>query len=196
MYLDVLRKRRSYYQLSDQVEINNKEIEEIIKEIVVLSPTGFNMQSEKIIILFDDHHRKFWNLVREELRKIVSEDKFESTNQKMDMFSRGKGTILFFEDETIIEEYKNKYPSYRDNFNTYTAHSMGILQSNIWNGLISKNIGANLQHYNPIIDAVVKKEWNIPDHYRLDAQMVFGNIIQEEKEKAKISADERVIAYK
>lgn len=35
------------------------------------------------------------------------------------------------------------------------------------------------KHYNPLIDDSVKSEWNIPNNWRLIAQMPFGNKIQE-----------------
>ena len=40
-------------------------------------------------------------------------------------------------------------------------------------------IGANIQHYNPVIDERVAKEWNIPTNLVLRAQMPFGEIVGE-----------------
>ena len=45
-----------------------------------------------------------------------------------------------------------------------------MLQFAIWTALEEEGLGANLQHYNPIIDAEVKEVFNIPDQYRLIAQ--------------------------
>lgn len=68
---------------------------------------------------------------------------------------------------------------------------MGILQVNIWNALASMGIGANLQHYNPLIDDEVKKTWNIPNHYQLTAQMVFGHPLHEVSAKEKEPVESR-----
>jgi predicted oxidoreductase (fatty acid repression mutant protein) len=35
--------------------------------------------------------------------------------------------------------------------------------------------GANLQHYNPLIDETVAKTWGIPQQRKHIAQMVFGS---------------------
>lgn len=35
--------------------------------------------------------------------------------------------------------------------------------------------GANLQHYNPLIDETVSKTWEIPREWNHIAQMVFGS---------------------
>ena len=42
--------------------------------------------------------------------------------------------------------------------------------------LAQENIGANLQHYNPVIDEAVVAEWSIPANWNLRAQMVIGSI--------------------
>lgn len=195
-YLEILKKRRSVYQLSNRLEVSDKVLENMLKEIIVESPTGFNMQSEKIVVLMDDEHRKLWDITTAILKEIVPEDKFAGTQAKMNMFKAAKGTILFFEDEEIIQEYQKEYALYKDNFPTFAAHSMGILQGNIWNALADKEIGANLQHYNPLIDDAVKKEWKLPQSYRLEAQMVFGKIVAKEEAKDKIPAEERMKVIK
>ena len=73
---------------------------------------------------------------------------------------------------------------------------MGILQANVWNYLAEENIGANLQHYNPLIDDEVKKEWNIPTSYQLTAQLVFGGIEEVPEPKDKIPGSLRMNIYK
>lgn len=49
-------------------------------------------------------------------------------------------------------------------------------QNNIWTALSQANIGANLQHYNPLIDDKIKELFSIPDTWKLTAQMPFGSI--------------------
>ena len=41
------------------------------------------------------------------------------------------------------------------------------------------NVGASLQHYNPVIDARVKEIFDIPENFKLVAQMPFGGIVSE-----------------
>ena len=68
----------------------------------------------------------------------------------------------------------------------------GMLQFAIWTALEEEGLGANLQHYNPIIDAEVKEVFNIPDQYRLIAQMPFGAKTAEPDEKEVISGSDRM----
>ena len=53
----------------------------------------------------------------------------------------------------------------------------------IWTTLAAAGIGANLQHYNPLIDAEVAKTWDIPDNWQLRAELVFGGIAAPADEK-------------
>ncbi|MGN6975356.1 nitroreductase family protein, partial [Neisseria sp. P0006.S006] len=50
--------------------------------------------------------------------------------------------------------------------------------------LAAAGIGANLQHYNPLPDAAIAKEWNLPESWLLRAQMVIGGIAAPAGEKA------------
>lgn len=46
--------------------------------------------------------------------------------------------------------------------------------STVWLAFESVGLGANLQHYNPLIDTEVAVKWNIPDDWLLRGQLVFG----------------------
>ena len=47
----------------------------------------------------------------------------------------------------------------------------------MWTAIESyPGMGANLQHYNPLIDEAIIAEWNIPDQWVLKAQLVFGQV--------------------
>ena len=49
-----------------------------------------------------------------------------------------------------------------------------MLQLAVWSMLRELNVGASLQHYNPVIDARVKEIFDIPENFKLVAQMPFG----------------------
>ena len=175
-YIDIIKQRRSVYDLHKHLPISENKLMRILEDVITESPTAFNMQSSHVIVLMDGQHERLWNIVTKTLKDIVPSNKFEPTQKKMDMFSNAKGTILFFENTQIIEQLKLDYPLYKDQFDNFALRGMGILQGNIWNALAEVEIGASLQHYNPLIDEAVKEEWDVPEHYQLSAQMVFGGI--------------------
>ena len=65
----------------------------------------------------------------------------------------------------------------------------------LWTTLESLGFGANLQHYNPLIDKPVAEKWNIPLEWRLIAQMVFGSPEAGAKEKEQKPIEERVKVF-
>lgn len=57
---------------------------------------------------------------------------------------------------------------------TDSEHANGMLQYAVWTMLTAEGLGVNLQHYNPMVDTAVAKQWSIPEDWNLKAQMVFG----------------------
>lgn len=62
----------------------------------------------------------------------------------------------------------------------------------VWTALETLGFGVNLQHYNPLIDAPVSKQWDVPADWRLIAQMVFGSPEGTAGEKTQKPIEERV----
>ena len=118
-------------------------------------------------------------MTEDTLRDIVdNEEQFAATKQKMNGFKAGAGTVMFFEDHSVIRDMQVAAPLYADKFPIWSHQTSAMHQYVIWTALASINVGANLQHYNPIIDKKVANEWNIDEHWELNAQMVFGAIEQ------------------
>ena len=71
----------------------------------------------------------------------------------------------------------------------------GMVQFAVWSALADNGIGANLQHYNPLIDEKMKEMFNVPDTWKLVAQMPFGSIEQQPGEKYFEPLDNRIKVY-
>ena len=168
-------KRRTQYAIGKDLPISEAEVEALIQQSVRLAPSSFNSQSSRAVILFGVAHEKLWNLTREVLRPRVPADAFGPTDARMSAFAAGAGTVLFFEDQDVIAELQRKFPLYADNFPTFAEHSAGMAQFAVWTALAEAGIGASLQHYNPVIDEAVAKEWSLPASWHLRAQMPFGS---------------------
>ncbi|RGD87679.1 MULTISPECIES: nitroreductase family protein [unclassified Acinetobacter] len=175
-FLDQIKQRRTIYAIGKNVDLTPANIESLIKEAVNHSPSAFNSQTSRIVTLFGESHLQFWNIVRETLRKIVPEAAFEATNKKLDSFSAGYGTVLFYEDQDVVKSLQEQFALYADNFPVWSEHSSAIAQFAVWTALSERNIGASLQHYNPIVDAEIAELFEIPSNWKLRAQLVFGSI--------------------
>lgn len=190
-FLDKIKQRRSIYAIGKNVALEQNKIEDIIKDAVKHSPSSFNSQSSRVVILFGESHHKFWNIVRETLRKIVPAEAFAGTNAKLDSFSAGLGTVLFYEDQKVIQDLQEQFKLYADNFPVWSEHSSAIAQFATWTALAEHNIGASLQHYNPIIDEEVATTFDVPASWKLRAQLVFGSIEAPADEKSFMNDAER-----
>ena len=189
-------KRRSIYALSDQLPVSNDEIVNLVEHAVLHTPSAFNSQSTRVVVLFGDDHNKLWQITEDTLRDIVdNEEQFAATKQKMDGFKAGAGTIMFFEDHSVVRDMQAAAPLYADKFPIWADQTNAMHQYIIWTALASIDVGANLQHYNPIIDKKVAEEWNIDEHWELNAQMVFGAIEQPAGEKAFKPVEDRMKVF-
>lgn len=166
--------RRSFYAIGKDVKVSVEDIKNIVEHSVKYVPSAFNSQSARAVVLLGDNHDKLWEIVRETLRKIVPEAAFASTEDRVNSFKNGYGTILFFEDQAVVKGLQENFPLYQENFPLWSLQSSGMLQFTVWTALEELGLGASLQHYNPLIDDEVKKQWNLPADWRLMSQMPFG----------------------
>lgn len=191
-FFTAVKERRSVYGLGKEEIVSREKIQEIVLEAVKHTPSSFNSQSARVVVLFGEQSDKLWNITKETLRKIVPAENFAPTEERVNGFGSGYGTVLFFEDQTVIEGLQKQFASYADNFPIWSGHSSGMLQFVVWTALEAEGLGASLQHYNPLIDAEVKQTWNIPNEWNLIAQMPFGKPTVTPGEKQFQPLEERV----
>lgn len=196
-FFEAVKARRTYYAISKEPVVADERIQEIVNEAIKYIPSAFNSQSARVVVLLGEQHDQLWNIVKSELKKIVPADKFQATEDKINgAFLSGYGSILYFEDMSVIEGLQQQYPAYSDAFPVFSNHSAGMLQFVIWTALEQEGLGASLQHYNPVIDDAVKANWNIPDSWKLLAQMPFGKPVSDPGEKEFQPLEARVRIYK
>lgn len=195
-FFKAVEKRHSVYSISEYVHISDDEIKKIIDTAILNSPTYFNGQSSRVVLLLGNHSKRLWEIVFQKVKPLVAEHEIEGTKQKIDAFAAAYGTVLYFDDTSVTSHFIADYPLYKDNFPVWAEQQNGMLQYIIWTALSEKDLGASLQHYNPLIDDDVKKEWNIPDSWRLIAQMPFGKIVDAPEKKEAMPLDQRIIVIK
>ena len=195
---DAIQDRRSYYQLKNTSPVSDEEIQSIIEHVLLYAPSAFNSQSARMVLLLGDNHTKMWEITKAELKKVSkSEEAFKATEDKVNTsFASGYGTILFFEDKAVIKGLQNNLPTMAEKFTEWSGHSSAIAQVLTWIGLESVGFGASLQHYNPLIDEAIKKEWNLSQDWELVAQMPFGEPAGEPGEKTQVRLEERLFVVK
>ncbi|MBO9356963.1 nitroreductase family protein [Bordetella petrii] len=174
-FLDALKQRRTQYALGRNVSAPKEVLQSLIHEAIKHSPSSFNSQSSRALVLFGAESEKLWRIAVDEVRKVAPAEGFEKTEAKLGSFAAGVGTVLFFEDQDVVRSLQEKFAPYADNFPVWSEQASGMAQMSVWAALANAGVGASLQHYNPLIDAAVAREWNIPAWWKLRAQMPFGS---------------------
>lgn len=195
-FYEALAERRSYYELSKSSPVSDEVIQEVVEKALRLAPSAFNSQSARAVVLFGEQHDKAWEITRESLRKIVPAEQFAQTNDKIDAFKNGYGTVLFFEEQSIVEGLQERFALYKDNFPVWAQQAAGMAQLVVWTGLRSEGLGASLQHYNELIEDEIKATFDLPDSWKLLAQMPFGTPLTVPGPKEYTPIEERVRVFK
>lgn len=190
-----LAQRRSNYNIDSSSPVSDEEIRGIVEYAVANTPSAFNSQSARAVLLMGGHHAKFWNIVKETLRKIVPADKFQPTDDKINSFAAGHGTVLFYEDQAVIRGLQTSFPAYADAFPGFSQNSSGMVQHAVWVMLREAGLGATLQHYGNLIQEEVAAAWNLPADWLLVAQMPFGGIVAEAAVPDRQPIDQRVKCF-
>ncbi|KZK75141.1 MAG: nitroreductase [Pelodictyon luteolum] len=192
-FLEAVRHRRSVYDIGADVAVEHDRVVAIVQHAILHTPSTFNSQSSRAVVLKPDAHRRLWDIVLEILRGVVPDESFSATEEKIAGFRAGAGTVMFFEDQTVIDGLRTSYPLYAQQFPLFSLQTSGMAQYIVWTALEDEGCGASLQHYNPLIDEAVQREWCLPPSWRLLSQLVYGSVRHWPGEKSFLPIEERVL---
>lgn len=188
-------KRRSIYALGGNLPVKPQAIIDIAERTILNTPSAFNSQTTRLVVLFGKQHKQLWDITETHLRKAVGSNDFSGSKQKMDGFRAAVGTVMFYEDHEVIQSLQDKFELYADKFPIWAQQTSAMHQYAMWLELSALNIGANLQHYNPLINNDIASAFSIPKQWELVAQMPFGNIVKPAGEKDYQPASERIKVF-
>ncbi|KAL5336969.1 Nitroreductase [Aspergillus crustosus] len=174
--LKALANRHSYYTLDKTSPIPPAKITSILESILHNTPSAFNSQTTRTILLLGASHDKFWTLVADSLLAKIGAERFAKTGPKINTFKAAHGTVLFYEDQLTIKEHQEKFKSYAQHFEAWSEQTSGAHQVLLWTALQAEGLGVNLQHYNPLVDSYAKEAFGVPEGWKLRAQLVFGGV--------------------
>lgn len=112
---EAIKSRRSHYALSASSPIPDSRIVHLVNEAVKHSPSSFNSQSSRALVLIGEHHEKLWTFVKEAIRGVVpDEEAWKKSEQRLNGFQGAYGTVLLFEDQQVVAGLQEKLPLYKD----------------------------------------------------------------------------------
>jgi predicted oxidoreductase (fatty acid repression mutant protein) len=191
-----MEQRRSIYHINGESPIGDGRIEEIVGHALRHVPSPFNCQSARVVILLGEQHQYFWKMVWHIFEPVLPQDRVESTRAKIHGYGSGHGTLLFFEDQDVIDHMIKQFPLYEEKFPVWAQNANGMLQYALWTALEAEGLGASLQHYNPLIDNALQEHWQLPESWKLTGQMPFGGIVTPAGEKHFQPLEKRMLVFK
>lgn len=128
-FMAAVKHRRTNYALGKEKIVGADQIEELVNTAVKHTPSAFNSQSARVIVLFNEQHDRLWDIVKAEFKKIISLERFLVTEEKINQsFQSGFGIILYFEDLNVVKELQQRFPKYKEKFASWSEYSSGMLQ--------------------------------------------------------------------
>jgi predicted oxidoreductase (fatty acid repression mutant protein) len=185
--------RRTIYALGKNIPVPESRIREIVEEALRQAPSPFNVQSSRALILLGSNHDELWDHLLGVMKDIVKDPAaFAQTEAKLAGFKGAKGTVLFFEDQAPIKAMQEAFPLYADKFPVWSLQASGMAQFLVWTAFAQEGVGANLQHYDPLVDEWIYKKTGVPASWKVISQMTFGEILAPAGEKSYQPIETRV----
>ncbi|XBW37369.1 hypothetical protein QEN19_002949 [Hanseniaspora menglaensis] len=176
--LKAIAARRTIYSLKPELPsgVTIEKVQEITQAILKDTPSAFNSQPNKVVILTGEAHKQVWNQVVE---AIPTEDGKRRPQSAAD---EAFGTIIFLTDDAVTKGLQEGFPAWAAAFPDFAVTSNGGVQISTWTALSQlPGFGAHLQHYNFLKGFLGDK---IGENWTVQAQLVFGSKVAEAGEKS------------
>jgi len=194
-FFELTKARRSIYTLAKESTIPDAKVEEIVKFAVTWSPSTYNVQSARAVVLLKGEHDKLWEIVKKHIDQVPLDEGTKGyLAGRIAGWKASYGTVLFLEDQATLDALGDKNAMVKPMLTEWSDHSTGIHQFIVWTALEAEGLGANLQHFNfhPGITADVLSAYDLPQTWKLKAQLVFGKPTGGPQEKTFEPIEKRV----
>lgn len=92
-YLTEIKSRRTHYALEAKSPVSDARITEIAREVAKHTPSSFNCQSTRLVVLLRDEHVRFWEIAKECFQATMQEATYKEYEKKLLQRQAGYGTV-------------------------------------------------------------------------------------------------------
>ena len=92
-FLSAIEDRRSLYQLADKSPISDERIHEIVAFAIRHTPSPFNVQSARVVILLRTQHEKLWDFALKVVKDEMPPTVHPVLESKVSALRAGYGTV-------------------------------------------------------------------------------------------------------
>ncbi|KAJ7607946.1 Nitroreductase-like protein [Roridomyces roridus] len=186
-YLEAITVRRSNYALTSKSSVSDEKLQDIIKHTVKHCPSPFNSQASRVILVTGATHIKLWEAVIAALLPRMPEGEIRTR------FAGGYGSVMFFEDQAILDEMIKKQPFVANQFPDWNKNAAGILHATIWTAFSLEGLAATLQHPPLTAEMIAGLDFgfDVPSTWKSTAILPFGDPAAAPKEKTFLPVEDR-----
>ncbi len=94
--MSAVKARRTYHSLENTSPISDERIKEIAEETILRTPSAFNSQSTRVVVLFGAEHQKLWDITKEAVKAVAPAEQWPTSKKRLDGFKGGYGTVSRF----------------------------------------------------------------------------------------------------
>lgn len=109
-FFAAIENRISCYSLTNTSPIPDTQIHKIIQDTVKHTPSAFNVQSTRAVVLVHQDHEKLWDIGDALLKQAMPDAAYQALAPKVQGFKAAYGTVLWFEDQAALDTLKSKNP--------------------------------------------------------------------------------------
>lgn len=90
----LLQMRRTVHRLGKDRRLDKESVTNILQQALLVSPSFFNSQTTRMVLLLDDENNKLWEIVGKCLEECSNSGKLEAdTVEKLNGFKGANGTV-------------------------------------------------------------------------------------------------------
>ncbi len=92
-FFEAVKARRTIYQLTNESTIPDSRIKDIVNEALLHTPSSFNSQTTRMVVLLKEHHVRMWDVTTEVYKMQLPEESFKHAKARFDGFRAAYGTV-------------------------------------------------------------------------------------------------------
>jgi uncharacterized protein len=93
-FFAAVKARRTYYQLEATSPISDDRIQELVNQTFLHTPSSFNSQTTRGLVLVGSEHKKLWaEIVKPAVKAVAPAEAWPSSEKRLSGFENAYGTV-------------------------------------------------------------------------------------------------------
>ncbi|KIW28582.1 uncharacterized protein PV07_08235 [Cladophialophora immunda] len=101
-FLAACRTRRTVYSLAKCPQLSDERVIYLVHEAILHTPSSFNSQSTRALVLLGDEHEHLWNdIAKPAVFAVAPKEVWLASEKKLSAFAAAHGTVSLLTNQTL-----------------------------------------------------------------------------------------------